>query len=494
MNITVLGASGDASGQYLSEVACKDVKCADAVEACAAFSGCDTVEMRLPSLQTGKAKERRRRNGSLMASATPKAILRASWTSWGAHDPKLSRAVKECQRLTSIARQLPSGEWLSKQWRLAWQQGYCDEYVASRSQPLPDLGRLLTPAEMKAPNGPSCPVAGTKLVLVSYQNGPSPWLCTFLRTLGYRDVHISVLGWQPQERVRLNNVFYFTDRVYTLLRYLQTCARIGALAPETTIMFCDSDELYQLHGGLPELWHRSKLLLDRTGANVILSAEARCMPNRLGAASWAHSMASVEVLRTSKPITVKKWPRCLNTGNFVGSVTASIDMLNQTCIPCRDGMPIEDIHRRYSRAYSAQVKGWIYSEQAELMSLYLARPANETGWLLDFGQELFHPSFWFTAQWDTRVLPDGRIRNRHTSSTPAFMHYNGDSKRTWKGAHSPKSLAQALRGAYVRRTGDTNLAALDAYLRDRVSFLGPTFKRDTNVRWQDVCRDGSIGG
>ena len=210
------------------------------------------------------------------------------------------------------------------------------------------------------------------------------------------------------------------------------------------------------------------------------------MPNRLGPDAWRHSEAIAHM--------PKKWPRCLNTGNFVGRVRATIDLLNRTCIPCRSGLPVDDIFRQYTRAYSARVRGWVYSEQAELMRLYLAQPANVTGWILDFEQALFHPSFWFTAAYDTRVLADGRIRNKHTGSTPAFMHYNGDSKRTWKGPYSPKMLAGALRRAYVQRTNDEKLAGLDAYLRDGVAFLGPTFERDRGVAWSNICSQGSIEG
>ena len=500
-NITAIGAAGDASGQRLREMNCAVPDCADAVRACSLLARCDTVEMRLPVVVQqhggrgrGRPAQRRRRNGSIMPAATPMAVLRASWSQWGSRDPALAKGVRDCQALTDEARALPPGRWLNKQRRLTWQQSYCDEYVASSGQPLPDFGRPLMPTELTSPSGATCPPAGTRLLLVTYQNGPSPWLCSFLRTLGYRNVHVTVLGWQPSEFVRNNNVFYFTDRVYTLLRYLITCARSGALLPDASVMFCDSDELYQLRGGMDELARRSESLLERTSAKVVISAEARCMPNRLGPQSWAHSLASSYVLRTSSPAEVKKFPRCLNTGNFVGRVAATIDLLNQTCIPCRDGTPIEDIFRRYTRAYSAQVRNWIYSEQAELMRLYLAKPANVTGWILDYGQELFHPSFWFTAAWDMRVLSDGRLRNRYTGSTPAFMHYNGDSKRTWRGVYSPRALARALRASYARRTGDAAFSGLGEYLRQGVSFLGPTFARDQAVTWSDICTAGSIGG
>jgi hypothetical protein len=281
--------------------------------------------------------------------------------------------------------------------------------------------------------------------------------------------------------VRLNNVFYFTDRVYTLLRYLLSCPD---LSRDASIMFCDVDELFQLQGGLPELALRTDALYQATRASLIISAEARCMPNRLGPIAWSHSEA-VERMP-------KKWPRCLNTGNFVGRISTTIDMLNRTCIPCRSGLPVEEVFRRYTRAYSSRVRHWVYSEQAELMRLYLASPANVSGWILDYGQKLFHPNFWFTAAHDTRVLPDGRIHNRHTKSTPAFVHYNGDSKRTWKGPYSPRALARALRAGYVQRTNDAPLSALTAYLREGVSLLGPTFERDRSVTWAEICGKGSI--
>ena len=490
-NITVVGASGDASGLRLShEITCTSKDCADAVRLCQTTPRCDTVETRLPVGRAATA--RRRRNGSILPAQSPTAVLRASWMTWGAHstaDP-ITRGVRECQALSAEARSLPPGQWLSKQRRLTWQQAYCDEYVAAHGDALPDFGRELLPSEITPPSGgPTCPPAGTSLFVVTYQNGPSPWLCTFLRTLGYRDVHVTVLGWQPREFVRNNNVFYFTDRVYTLLRYLLACA--PALSPDASIMFCDVDELYQLSGGLSKLQERTEQLYRTTGASVVVSAEARCMPNKLGPASWDHS----EAIAARLGITMaKKWPRCLNTGNFVGRIAPTISMLNQTCIPCRDGTPVAQVHAKYSRAYSQQVKNWIYSEQAELMRLFLERDAKSTDWMLDYKQLLFHPSFWYTAQWDTRVLPDGRIRNRQTGSTPAFMHYNGDSKRTWQGVHSPRALARALRASYTQRTNDASLAGLGPYLEGGVRFLSPSFARDASVSWGDICRQGSIGG
>ena len=487
-NVTVVGASGDAAGLRLSsELTCTASDCADAIRACMAHPRCDTVEARLPS--GSAAIPRRRRNGSIKPAQAPTAVLRASWVAWGVRDAALGTALRDCQALTTEARRLPPGQWLPKVRRLTWQQSFCDEYSAAKGDELPDFGRVLTPAEALPPSsGASCPPADTRLFVVTYQNGPSPWLCSFLRTLGYRGVHVTVLGWQPNAFRRANNVFYFTDRVYTLLRYLLACR--ASLSPEASIMFCDVDELFQLSGGMAELTRRTQQVYRSTGASVVISAEARCMPNRLGPASWAHSEAVAQRLGITM---AKKWPRCLNTGNFVGRIGPTIDLLNRTCIPCRDGTPVTEIHRRYARAYSAQVRSWVYSEQAELMRLYLERPASSSEWVLDYKQVLFHPNFWYTSGWDMRVLPDGRIHNKHTGSTPAFLHYNGDSKHTWKGVHSPRALARSLRAIYTARTSDVTLSNLEAFLPD-ISFLSPTFARDSTVGWQQVCSQGSIEG
>ena len=483
-NITLLGVVGDAAGMLLRKVACAEPDCADAVRICRELSGCDTVEHQLADFQRNAGvpvletqRRWRRRNRPAQPSI---AKLRSSWTTWGAHNPALAAEVERCQALTREARSLPPGRWLTKARRMTWQQSFCDEYCASGGAALPDFGRALRPVELKAPPGAlHCPSAGAQLVIITYQNGPSPWLCTLLRTLGYRDVEVTVLGWQPREFVRANNVFYFTDRVYTLLRYLLSCPMPGA-----RILFCDADELYQLQGGLAELASSADAVHRRTNASVVISAEARCMPDRLGKKAWAHSEA-VEHMH-------KKWPRCLNTGNFVGDYSATVEMLRQTCIPCRNGLHVDEIFKRYTRAYSHDVRDWVYSEQAELMRIYLERPANESGWILDYRQQLFHPNFWFTAWYDIVVLEDGRIANRHTGSTPAFIHYNGDSKRTWKKEYSPPALARALRRAYVSRTGDSKFEQLHGFMRKSVHFLGPTFVRDASVTFDDVCRLGSI--
>ena len=199
---------------------------------------------------------------------------------------------------------------------------------------------------------------------------------------------IIVLGWQPREYVRSNNVFYFTDRVYTTLRYLLACPD---LAPDASFMFCDTDELLQV--GWAELVSRTEEVYAATRARVIVSAEAR-MP------SASRSRRG----RTATPPSVRAaWVE--GHGEGAAQVAALpqhgqprrprarvVDLLNRTCVPCRSGLGIDEVYRQYTRAYSAHVERWIYSEQAELMRLYLARPPNESGWALDFGQRLFHPA------------------------------------------------------------------------------------------------------
>ena len=476
--VAIVGAVGDAAGELLRRMPCAEARCEDAVRACAALARCDTVEVRL-------VDQRPRRRGRKPPPST--ALLRARYVLWGTYASDLAPSVRRCKEIALQAHNTSIGDWWALSRRAAWRKFYCDEHGASAGMQLPDLGRTLPP---RPPVAAHCPPADAKLFVVTYQNSPSAWLCTFLRTLGYLGVPIIVLGWQPTEYVRSNNVFYFTDRVYTTLRYLLACPD---LAPDASFMFCDTDELLQV--GWAELVARTEEVYAATRARVIVSAEARCMPERLGKQAWAHSDAAISQSGVGSKATAKelhKWPRCLNTGNLVGRVPAVVDLLNRTCVPCRSGLGIDEVYRQYTRAYSAHVERWIYSEQAELMRLYLARPPNESGWALDSGQRLFHPNFWFNDRFDMRVLPDGRLANKHTQSTPAFVHYNGDSKRTWHGGAAPEAVAAALRRAYEERTGDTALARLGPYLRDHVAFLDGSFRRHTDVSFDYVCSRGAI--
>ena len=482
--IMLVGAVGDASGHRLQQMKCAQAWCVDALQACIAHPKCDTLEMRLPGPRPAAVVKRRKEKGRPPLPDLPNVtFLRASYQRWGSPGaPALHNEVAICKMMSASSRSglTPPGAWTSPTKRSKWRTAYCDEYTASGDDQLPDLGRHL-PLESTAEA--KCPAAQGAITLVTYQNGPSPWLCTFLRTLGYHDVPIVVLGWQPGEFTRNNNVFYFTDRVYTTLRFLLACGE-RSFSPGGSFMFCDTDELLQV-GGMDRLTKLTEEVYAATQSSVVISAEARCMPDKLGKKAFAHSDQAV-------PGLLKKWPRCLNTGNIVGRVPQVIDMLNQTCKPCRAGLSVHDVYRRYTRAYSHQVVDWIYSEQAELMRLYLAKPANESGWILDFQQRLFHPNFWFASDRDTKVLRDGRIMNKYTGSTPAFIHYNGDSKYTWMNRHAPAALSAALRRAYEERTGDTRLARLDTYLRDKVTFLGPTFNHDRSVTFEQICSKGAI--
>lgn len=172
-NITQVGLVGDAAGKLLSKFVCAEHNCADAVRACLALPQCDTVEHQLP-VERSVPKRRPRRP---RPPQQPMARLRRSWNTWGVRNPKLQSEVARCQALANDARVVTPGNWLPKARRLAWLHNFCDEYCASSGESLPDLGRDLAPAEAQAPSGAlHCPPADTKLLLITYQNGPSPWL------------------------------------------------------------------------------------------------------------------------------------------------------------------------------------------------------------------------------------------------------------------------------------------------------------------------------
>lgn len=175
------------------------------------------------------------------------------------------------------------------------------------------------------------------------------------------------------------------------------------------------------------------------------------------------------------------------------------------------------MHARYSRHFALTLDGWVYSEQRELMLMYLAQwptgPAAPGGapppWVLDFEQDLFHPN---DGWWLQRIepQPDGSIYNRATRSRPPFLHYNGPSKVSWAGRAAPAARALALRRAFeARQRGEVSdvgshldpsqakfrpsaadAAGSDAHLRrffrERVAFVGMDLAR-RDVPFSEVC-------
>lgn len=486
----VVGHVGEAGGRLLKTFECEAADCPEALARCADTPKCNLVELlkpnatalalqisRLQNLKHTALANRRRAKLTRKLNGKTTAKLRATWATWGAvNAPDLAADVEVCR---AIARRAAATDerGLGKGDHRQWFTLHCDEYCALEKEPLPNLGVPPPPLRAEVVH---CPTPSPLLHVVTYQNGPTKALCSFLRSTWYAQVPVTVLGWQPRDFARATNVFYFSDRVYTYLRYLESCPR---LATGSLVLFSDADELLQV-GGV-ELEQSAAQLIAEAGASVVVSAEASCMPARLGSASWEHSQKKVPGLH-------KKAPRCLNTGNLLGYAAPLIDLLNQTCIPCAEGHTTADIYRLYARAYSKKVERWIYSEQAKLMELYVARAPSDPKWSLDFHQKLFHPNFWWNTANDMRVEPDGRLRNAHTGSRPAFIHYNGDSKRTFKGNYSYSALAAALErrhgvgGAVARDAG-----GFDAFVSRRVDFLSPLFEREA-VTADQVCANGGV--
>ena len=104
--------------------------------------------------------------------------------------------------------------------------------------------------------------------------------------------------------------------------------------------------------------------------------------------------------------------------------------------------------------------------------------------------------FWFRNGVDIHVEHDGRLSNVHTRSTPAFLHYNGNSKSAWTGKYSARSVERSLRLNYKRKLQtmepeDAIDVYLDYFVRNRVAFLGATFEQDKNVTLAQICQHGT---
>ena len=235
-----------------------------------------------------------------------------------------------------------------------------------------------------------------------------------------------------------------------------------------------------------------RLLLHRS-ADVAFSAELGCMPRKLTTRSFAHAQRARPDL--SLTMDRPKHPFCLNSGGIVGRPEAIVSMLNRTCRPCQQGLSIDRIVDVYSRSYSSSLTGWIYSEQRELMKIYLSRPSEDSKWILDMEQTLWQAN----AGWgflrrldgtiDLMARPDGRIYNNRTNSISPFLHYNGDSKRqSERTPVSPSLVERRLRAAAVRRSRSLvrTTSFMQTFVQRRVAFVGPDLRR-TRVQFSEIC-------
>ena len=101
-----------------------------------------------------------------------------------------------------------------------------------------------------------------------------------------------------------------------------------------------------------------------------------------------------------------------------------LEVLNQSCLPCRRGLDPRHYFRAVPRTYSFALRRdcLVYVDQNEIMQQFLARPFEASGWTLDYEQSLFHPVFKFDQKKDVSVTPSGRLQGV-TGSVAALLHY-----------------------------------------------------------------------
>ena len=75
------------------------------------------------------------------------------------------------------------------------------------------------------------------------------------------------------------------------------------------------------------------------------------------------------------------------------------------------------------------------------------------------------------------------------ASAAALLDLGGEERA--EAGSKPEAVQPLDVAAAVGAGGDAS-ARLDRYIREKVTFLGPTFERDTAVTFHDVCSKGSI--
>jgi hypothetical protein len=457
-----LGSVGAAAGPLLRRLPCYDQPvsvCKESAQAaCLNTTGCRVLE-----LVCG-------RNATLCQSA----LMRGGYRRFGAGvwSTVLERAIRSCRDMNRAALD-PKRASNPKRWKRL----NCFEY-ADDGRGLPDLGRIL-PGELSREH---CPQAeeSRPLVLLSYQSAPSRELCTFLSSLAYADVPITLLGWDPVAP-RRSKLWYYASKIYTVLRFLLLCGG----SPSRLIAFADIDQLAQLQS-YDSLVRRVVALLEELAAEtgVVVGSELMAVPNWL----VKETRGLAEARRPSMP---PRWPRFVNSGNYVGRAHAVVRMLNATCKPCRSnkGFSVmsEQIWRRFPRGYSALMPELIFHDQHELVQAWLRTPDLLA---LDHQCKLFHNNHYTHPEAELRYVRGAAIHSLRTGTTPAFLHWNGHTKADrYRWPYSIDSVAALQRMAHQRRFSNESLrrARLDRWLDSNLVVLNARFERQTGLRWGDVC-------
>ena len=246
-NISVLGLVGDAAGKQLKAIQCAHWNCSEALRLCAAHPECDVIEI-------AHTRAQHLRDTFLEAKASllparPAAVLRSQWVRWGPRVRPTDRTPRElakvarilhimhqCAALSSQAHQTVLGtDGVSRRNRTLWKELSCVEYCTTAGQDLPELRadapRILEGSATGMTNDHGhCPPHDQpppSLLLLGYQNGPSPWLCSFLQTLAHHGASATILGWQPRAMKRARKDFYFSAKIYSMLHFLLSCPLPG---------------------------------------------------------------------------------------------------------------------------------------------------------------------------------------------------------------------------------------------------------------------------
>lgn len=475
--IAVIGPAGGAGGRALRESLCKSQpldQCAqEAVVQCRATSLCDTVEVRLMKQPHCR--------GCVYT-------LREAYITWVPPDSppttrRKSLRIKACGRLAQQARLVGLGSNLTRAIRSnqeAWRAFFCEEYAGTPSQQPPLLGARAPLVPQPGASGTVyCPQNKPGLHVFTYSNRQTGWLCAFLRSAAFSKVPVTVIGWSPDiSFIRPDRVWYFIDRIYTWLRYLSVCR--SALHPNATLLLADNDQLF-VTSQFDEVHAKLSSLMQRRRASVVISAESSCAPRKLNNKSWVHSrreLPGVDFGDSHSGHWRAGVPFCLNSGNIAGTPAAIVDLLNRTCRACQKGWTLQRVFEHFTRSYAEDLTGWIYSEQREIMKMFLQASSAQTGWILDYHQEIFHSSSGLQAS-AVKEMRNGRIQNKITNTKPAIVHYNGDSRESWSHTHSPAARLHRLQRVYIRRRKLASEAAAETavakFVREQVRFLGNDF-------------------
>eukprot|EP00696_Hemimastix_kukwesjijk_P006435 gnl/Hemi2/18146_TR5993_c0_g1_i1.p1 gnl/Hemi2/18146_TR5993_c0_g1~~gnl/Hemi2/18146_TR5993_c0_g1_i1.p1 ORF type:complete len:445 (+),score=158.94 gnl/Hemi2/18146_TR5993_c0_g1_i1:143-1336(+) len=322
-----------------------------------------------------------------------------------------------------------------------------------------------------------------KLIVMTYASHNTFKFCNLLHSCVQNDIHLRVLGWEPEEAKRKKGIGH---------KILAAQKALMEMNPKSVVLFVDAFDVI--------ITRPADYILDEfvhMGSPLVFSGERGCWPYLDGKHQDGPDLCNNFYPDAPTKLEETKWQpyRFVNTGSWIALAKNALGLMNAIVTPGADPEAIGNAndqefvtdlfvcdHLNYllgkgQDVLEARVK---MSKDEAFRRIQGCEPTGKVRFniKLDYNTRLFqslHNSFVDQSIWAHQVLDAhvafnetmGSWQNIHTRSFPAIFHCNGGGKQ-----HLEPVFAKAV------KLGKVPLTEYDHYLQ---------FDNHPETKFKDIC-------